>query len=75
MSGTGDNALLELFREEVRTNVQILNDGLVALEQHIDRLAEEGMRFTDAYSACTVCSPTLPVRPCTWPTSFTTTCP
>lgn len=25
---------------------------------HIDRLAKEGMRFTDAYSACTVCSPT-----------------
>jgi len=25
---------------------------------HIDRLAQEGMRFTNAYSACTVCSPT-----------------
>jgi len=25
---------------------------------HIDRLAEEGMRFTDAYAACHVCSPT-----------------
>lgn len=25
---------------------------------HIDRLAAEGMRFTDAYAACTVCSPT-----------------
>ena len=24
----------------------------------IDRLAEEGVRFTDAYAACTVCSPT-----------------
>lgn len=24
---------------------------------HIDRLATEGMRFTDSYSACTVCSP------------------
>jgi arylsulfatase A len=25
---------------------------------HIDRLAGEGMRFTDAYAACPVCSPT-----------------
>jgi len=25
---------------------------------HIDRLAQQGMRFTDAYSACCVCSPT-----------------
>lgn len=25
---------------------------------NIDRLAQEGMRFTNAYSACTVCSPT-----------------
>jgi arylsulfatase A-like enzyme len=25
---------------------------------HIDRLAARGMRFTNAYSACTVCSPT-----------------
>ncbi len=25
---------------------------------HIDRLAAQGMRFTNAYAACTVCSPT-----------------
>lgn len=25
---------------------------------HLDRLAEEGVRFTDAYAACHVCSPT-----------------
>ncbi len=25
---------------------------------HIDRLAGEGVRFTDAYAACAVCSPT-----------------
>ena len=25
---------------------------------HLDRMAKEGIRFTDAYAACTVCSPT-----------------
>ncbi|MBT7255380.1 MAG: sulfatase-like hydrolase/transferase, partial [Planctomycetaceae bacterium] len=25
---------------------------------NIDRLASQGMRFTDAYAACAVCSPT-----------------
>src|SRR5688572_7424088 len=25
---------------------------------HIDQLARDGMKFTQAYSACTVCSPT-----------------
>ena len=25
---------------------------------HLDQLASEGMRFTDAYAACAVCSPT-----------------
>ncbi|MFW5915820.1 MAG: sulfatase, partial [Planctomycetota bacterium] len=28
------------------------------LTPNIDHLADEGMRFTDAYAACTVCSPT-----------------
>ena len=25
---------------------------------HLDRLAQSGMRFTDAYASCPVCSPT-----------------
>lgn len=33
MSEMGDGALLELFREEVRANAQILNEGLVALDR------------------------------------------
>ena len=32
---------------------------------NVDRLATQGMRFTDAYSACTVCSPTRAARPST----------
>ena len=40
MSGTGDNALLELFREEVRTNVQTLEGGLVLLEQDLENLQQ-----------------------------------
>lgn len=28
---------------------------------HIDRLAAEGMRFTDAYAGCTVCAPSRSV--------------
>ena len=33
MSPSGDDFLIDLFREEVRTNSQVLTDGLVALEQ------------------------------------------
>ena len=29
----GDDSLIDLFREEVRTNCQVLTEGLVALEQ------------------------------------------
>ncbi|MCO6459146.1 MAG: hybrid sensor histidine kinase/response regulator [Pirellulaceae bacterium] len=37
---SGSNALLELFREEVRANVQVLNDGLVALEKQPGELRQ-----------------------------------
>jgi len=56
--------------DEVKTNVVLVliddlgwNDvGCYGSEYYqtpnIDRLAEEGMRFTDGYAACNVCSPT-----------------
>lgn len=56
--------------DEPRLNVvQILVDDLGWMDlscqgsdyfrtPHIDKLADEGMRFTDAYAACAVCSPT-----------------
>ncbi|MFZ5831607.1 MAG: hybrid sensor histidine kinase/response regulator [Planctomycetota bacterium] len=33
-SPDGDDLLLDLFREEIRTNTQVLTEGLVAVEQH-----------------------------------------
>ena len=35
---------------------------------HIDRLAKDGIRFTDFYAACPVCSPTRAMNPTTSPT-------
>ena len=32
------------------------------LTPHIDRIAAEGMRFTDAHSGCTVCAPSAEKR-------------
>ncbi|MCE2806196.1 MAG: sulfatase-like hydrolase/transferase, partial [Gemmataceae bacterium] len=34
------------------------NDRAKVATPHVDRLAREGMRFTDAHSPCTVCTPT-----------------
>ncbi|MCC6507979.1 MAG: arylsulfatase, partial [Pirellulaceae bacterium] len=39
-------------------DVQCYNDQSKVATLHIDRLAREGMRFTDAHSPCTVCTPT-----------------
>ena len=39
-------------------NVSAYNMGVMGYKTpNIDRLANEGMRFTDAYSACPVCAP------------------
>ena len=39
-------------------DVRCYNDQSKVSTPHIDRLAREGMRFTDAHSPCTVCTPT-----------------
>lgn len=39
-------------------DVRCYNDQAKVATPHIDRLAREGMRFTDAHSPCTVCTPT-----------------
>ncbi len=37
MNSEGSNStLIELFRQEVESQVQVLNDGLIALEQNAD---------------------------------------
>ncbi len=39
-------------------DVSCYNDQAKVATPHIDRLAREGVRFTDAHSPCTVCTPT-----------------
>ena len=39
-------------------DVRCYNEQSKVPTPHIDRLAREGMRFTDAHSPCTVCTPT-----------------
>lgn len=39
-------------------DVRCYNDQAKVGTPHLDRLAREGMRFTDAHSPCTVCTPT-----------------
>ncbi|MCX8155432.1 MAG: sulfatase [Verrucomicrobiae bacterium] len=70
VGGIGSNAVLPLQAAPERPNfIFILVDDLGWTDAgcygsrfyqtpHLDRLAREGMRFTQAYAACTVCSPT-----------------
>lgn len=52
------NILLILADDLGHGDVHCYNDQSKVLTPHIDRLAREGMRFTDAHSPCTVCTPT-----------------
>ena len=68
----GDDMLIDLFREEVRANCQILTEGLVALEQGgaSPKRLEEMMRAAHSIKgarAWSICRP-----PSTFPTPWKT---
>jgi arylsulfatase A len=52
------NILLVLADDLGYGDVRCYNDQSKVATPHIDRLARDGMRFTDAHSPCTVCTPT-----------------
>lgn len=51
------NVLLILADDLGYGDVRCYNDQSKVATPHLDRLAREGMRFTDAHSPCTVCTP------------------
>lgn len=56
--GTKPNVVLILADDLGYGDVRCYNDQSKVATPHIDRLSHEGMRFTDAHSPCTVCTPT-----------------
>lgn len=52
------NVLLILADDLGYGDVRCYNDQSKVATPHIDRLARDGIRFTDAHSPCTVCTPT-----------------
>jgi len=61
MRATGEsqpNIVLILADDLGYGDVRCYNDQSKVSTPHLDRLAREGMRFTDAHSPCTVCTPT-----------------
>jgi len=52
------NIVLILADDLGHGDVRCYNDQAKVATPHLDRLAREGMRFTDAHSPCTVCTPT-----------------
>ncbi len=57
-AATNPNILLILADDLGYGDVRCYNDQSKVATPHLDRLAREGMRFTDAHSPCTVCTPT-----------------
>ncbi|MCO6456317.1 MAG: arylsulfatase [Pirellulaceae bacterium] len=56
--GSVPNIVLILADDLGYGDVHCYNERARVPTPHIDRLAREGMRFTDAHSPCTVCTPT-----------------
>ncbi|MDX1970673.1 MAG: arylsulfatase [Planctomycetaceae bacterium] len=56
--GEKPNIVLILADDLGYGDVRCYNDQSKVATPHIDRLSHEGMRFTDAHSPCTVCTPT-----------------
>ena len=57
-AGQPPNILLILADDLGYGDVRCYNDQSKVATPHLDRLAREGMRFTDAHSPATVCTPT-----------------
>jgi arylsulfatase A-like enzyme len=57
-AGRNPNILLILADDLGYGDVRCYNDQAKVATPHLDRLAGEGMRFTDAHSPATVCTPT-----------------
>jgi len=57
-AGSGPNIVLILVDDMGWSDVVCNFDNRYFETPNIDRLASEGMRFTNAYAACAVCSPT-----------------
>ena len=57
-AGDKPNIVLILADDLGYGDVRCYNDQSKVATPNIDRLAREGMRFTDAHSPCTVCTPT-----------------
>ncbi len=58
LKATPPNIVLILADDLGYGDVRCYNDQSKVATPHLDRLAREGMRFTDAHSPCTACTPT-----------------
>ena len=59
MAGADKPNILVIWGDDIGlTNLSCYGDGVMGYRTpNIDRIAAEGMRFTDAYAGCTLCAP------------------